>query len=107
MDETLNKFGKMMGWLTVVVVATATTVLAVWLIQHPQIGQATPWAGVFKHPGFILAAAGVAILPWWVMAVTAMDAQRMRESRRDAALKGPADWLSVMLTDRRSREKRW
>jgi hypothetical protein len=41
------------------------------------------------------------------MAVTAMDAQRMRESRRDAALKGPADWLSVMLTDRRSREKRW
>lgn len=106
MDDSRSQLGRVLAWMTVLVVGVATTVLALWLIRNPQVGEATPWANILKHPGIILTAAVVAVLPWWVMAVTAIDADRNRANRRDAMAKGPADWLSVMLADRRRRDRR-
>lgn len=107
MDDSLNTFGKVCAWGTVVAIGVATTFAAVWLIRNPQIASGTPWEGVIRHPGFIITAAVATLLPWWSMVFCAIDADRNRASRRDSDLKGPADWLSVMQADRKRHEKHW
>lgn len=89
-----------MAWGTVAAIGVLTTALAIWLIRFPQVAQGTAWEPFVKHPGFILAAATVAMLPWWAMVFSAISADQTRSSQRNSGLKGPADWLSVMIADR-------
>ena len=107
MDQTLGILGKVMAWGTVVAIGVFTTVLAVWLIRFPQITEGTSWEPVARHPGLILVAAGVAMLPWWTMVFSAVGADHIRSSQSNNGLKGPADWLSVMIADQNRRNRRW
>ncbi len=105
MDQMLSKLGKLMAWGSVAAIGVVTTGLAIWLIREPQITEGTQWAGLIRHPGVIIAAAAITILPWWAMVFCALDADHQRSSQSDR--KGPVDWLNVMLADRNRRHRKW
>jgi hypothetical protein len=105
MDQMLSKIGKFMAWGSVAAIGVVITGLAFWLILEPHITEGTQWAGLVRHPATIIAAAAIAILPWWTMVFCALDADHQRTLQSGA--KGPADWLTVMLADRDRRHRKW
>lgn len=109
MDESLNKIGKVMTWVTVGVIGLVTTLVAVALIFKPQITTNMPWEMTFKQPilWVVCTLGAVAMLPLWTMAFFMMDTDRVRFDGKRQRNKRPMDFVDIMIEDRDRYKKRF